>query len=98
VTYGEEGEDAAEEAASSTGVGAAIPSQPEAPVPAIAASVTPGPDGGVVQIVEEADDEEPPAAQTAGAEAAPARAAAAGIPLRTTSIAMVIPAQHLFGA
>jgi hypothetical protein len=95
VTYEEE--DAAEEAASSTGVGAAIPSQPEAPVPAIAASVTPGPDGGVVQIVEEADDEEPPAAQGPGAGAPPARVAA-GIPLRTTSIAMVIPAQHLFGA
>jgi hypothetical protein len=59
----------------------------------------PGPDG-IVEIIDDVDDDEPPAPspepQPDAAPAPPARTPAG--PLRTGSIAMVIPAQHLFGA
>jgi hypothetical protein len=59
---------------------------------------------GVVEIIDEGDDEESttaspdaePGVDQRPATALPPRAPAG--PLRTGSIAMVIPAQHLFGA
>ena len=80
------------------GVAAEAPSLPENPevttAPAVAAIVTPGADGGVVQVVEEPGDEAPVAGETGEK---PMIEAPRVPPVRTASIAMVIPAQQLFG-
>lgn len=82
------------------GVAAEAPSVPENPevttAPAVAAIVTPGADGGVVQVVEEPGDEPPEEGEAAaGGTSAPEAPRVA--PVRTASIAMVISAQQLFG-
>ncbi len=61
---------------------------------AIAAGVVPGPDGGVEQVVDEPEDADVRREAVAAIAQEPARPTG---PLRTSSIAMVIPAQHLFG-
>ncbi|HVS71780.1 MAG TPA: hypothetical protein VHQ47_11040 [Phycisphaerae bacterium] len=82
----EEGKEVAEEGAGGAET-ASVPENPEVTTaPAVAAIVTPGADGGVVQIVEEPGEETPQAEEE---RAAP--------PPRTSSIAMVLPAHQLFG-
>jgi hypothetical protein len=86
----EEGEVTEAEAGGEAGAAAGVGNVPENPevttAPAVAAIVTPGADGGVVQIVEE-PGEEAPMVEEERAVAAP----------RTSSIAMVLPAHQLFG-